>query len=98
MRAVARFLVLGLGCDDAFVLVGGLARDRDGGRGGDGGGATVGAGAALRDSLGAIALTTATDAAAFASGAFVGVPALRHFALFATLAVVLDFLMQVRIQ
>lgn len=99
LMAAAIFMTLGLGVDDAFVIVGAVDA-RDGDDDDDDLDVNAAAGAALADGLAqagaSILVTSTTDAAAFAACALTSrIPALTSFCGVAALCVGCDFLLQV---
>eukprot|EP00937_MAST-01D_sp_MAST-1D-sp2_P004603 g4603.t1 len=87
------FVLLGLGVDDAFVIMAGLGAQPRAATGNvDAVAKRVGG--ALAVAGGSITLTSCTDFVAFAVGATTVIPALRAFCLFAAVAVLVDYGLQ----
>jgi len=109
LASVAAFLVLGIGLDDAFVIIGAVDDDKDF----DDDAQQVAecqeedkerliAELAARRACRAMAVagpsittTSVTDAAAFYAGSYTQTPAIHSFCIFAATSVVVDFLLQV---
>eukprot|EP00635_Sarcinochrysidales_sp_CCMP3193_P000272 CAMPEP_0118913806 /NCGR_PEP_ID=MMETSP1166-20130328/14447_1 /TAXON_ID=1104430 /ORGANISM="Chrysoreinhardia sp, Strain CCMP3193" /LENGTH=1048 /DNA_ID=CAMNT_0006853371 /DNA_START=59 /DNA_END=3205 /DNA_ORIENTATION=- len=106
LASVAAFLVLGIGLDDAFVIVGALDDDAEF----DDDALAVAEGRDTVDDLAArracralavagpsITTTSVTDAAAFFAGSYTRIPAIHSFCIFAAVSVVVDFLLQITV-
>jgi len=106
---VAAFLVLGVGIDDAFVIIGAATDAKvDGTAHWDADAAAILSGAATVEDVAArracvalamagpsITTTSITDAAAFLAGSWTRIPAISNFCMFAAACVACDWLLQV---
>mmetsp|Transcript_17963 Transcript_17963/g.27014 ORF Transcript_17963/g.27014 Transcript_17963/m.27014 type:complete len:917 (+) Transcript_17963:103-2853(+) len=108
LGTVAAFLVLGIGLDDAFVIIGGIDEDSfpyevneillDNTQNLDDAIDRVAARLvvnALKLAGPSILTTTTTDACAFFAGSYTRIPAISNFCTFAAVSVLADFFLQV---
>lgn len=89
---IALFVLMGVGVDDAFVIVRALEDVADAG---EEGGTPDRIGKAMADCGSSIFLSSSTNAVAFAFGATTPLPALRSFCIYASVGMVFDLLFQV---
>ena len=91
MHSVAPFLVLGLGCDDCFVLVNAFERtDRKAPL-------PERAAEALKTSGVSVTVTSVTDVVAFGIGSFTSLPALSSFSMYSASAIAFLWFLQITV-
>ena len=89
--AMLPFLILGMGLDDTFVLIGAYQKmqyDLP---------VVEKISQTLEHAGASIFVTSATDCCALILGLYTSLPAMRAFAVYASLAIFFDFLFQVRL-